>query len=228
MLKVSIKTGQNINLDNPLFFDFQDKFLQIKALAERGNSEREIEKISRQALSTLSFVLFASYASQTQLELTSVSAAGAVADAASEVRGVAKLFGVDIVMDTSPKLDLVYSHQLAIKAAVFGLLSGACTAATNKPATSLTVSVQQTNINIQRIGIFSSDLDISLTDINKAKTLANSSRMSAPSLSSNSGAGFVLAQKFVGLLSSELQTFSHKGQKGVGFYVPLSHQLSLV
>lgn len=227
---MSAKTNidYEINLDNPLFFDFQEKFLQIKALAETGGSLSDIEKISRQSLNTLNFVLFANHASQTQLELTSISASGAVCDAASELQHIARVFNVQVFMDTSPKLDLVYSHSTAIKGIVFGLLSGVCSSLNSSKMSTVTVSVQQTNIGTQRIGLFSSDLDINLTHITKASSLSKNSKMSVPSLSSGSGAGFVIAKKYIDLLDTELQNFSHRGAKGVGFYVPLSSQLSFV
>lgn len=227
------KQATTMDYTNPLYLDFKEKFLQIKALAEAGKSANNlelIEKISRQSLDTLNYVLFAMHAKQTELQLTSISAAAAAQDVASELSNIARAYNVELEMLASKKLEPVYANQSAVKGSLYGLLSSmivSCPSAGHKKS-KIVVAVQQTAISTQRIGVYSEDISISLADISKAGNLSSKAKMSSPETTSSSGIGYALAGQFVDLLNSDLQSFSHKAAKGVGFYVPISHQLALI
>ena len=90
------------------------------------------------------------------------------------------------------------------------------------------MAVQQTSPKTQRIGVFSPDIKMSLSGVRRANSFANHARMTAPKDISHSGVGLVVSGQLIELLQSKLQAFSHKGQTGLGFYVPMSAQLSLL
>ncbi len=212
---------------NSLLFDFQEKFIQIKTLAEAGVSGDEISRISSEALSTLNYVLFANHYAQTQLELTSVSAAGAAKSALFDIGNITKNLPVDICFETSQTLDLVYSNSTAIRGIVFGLATGCLNMLEPGKRAKLVVSVQQTNVNTQRVGIFSNDIDLRASEIRKSDTFKEN-LMVAPELSANSGVGFYISNELSKMINSKIQQFNHRSLPGVGFYVPLSNQLQLV
>ena len=216
---------------NPLFLDFQEKFLQIKALSEADGDSELIGKISKQGLDILNYVMFAVHSQQTQMELTSVSAAAAAQDVTSELSRLAKAYGVDLRLEASPKLEPVYANSAAIKATLYGLLSGLITTCQVEPKASsgpkIIVTVQQTGVFRQRIGVYSGDIDISVSHISKANQLLGA-KMPAPKLTSSSGLGFALANHCVSLMGSNLRGFNHRAYQGAGFYVPMSRQLTLV
>lgn len=221
-----------MDFSNPLFVDFQEKFLQIKALAENGQNVNKnaelIEKISRQGLGILSYVLFAVHANQTELPLTSLSAAAAAQDVASELSQLAKAYNITIKLDAGKKLEPVYANYSAIKGSLYGLLSGLILSNQSSGKSTITVAVQQTATTTQRIGVYSNDLSINLADIANAGHLSHKAKMIAPDTSSSSGIGFALASQLVDRLDSNLKSFSHKRTKGVGFYVPMSRQLTFI
>lgn len=217
---------------SPLFVDFQEKFLQIKALAENKQSLPQnaelIEKISRQGLGILSYVLFAVHANQTELPLTSLSAAAAAQDVTSELSQLAKAYNITLKLDAGKKLEPVYANYSALKGSLYGLLSGLILSNQNTGKSTITVAVQQTAITTQRIGVYSNDLSINLSDIASAGQLSHKAKMLAPDTSSSSGIGFALAAQLVDRLDSNFKSFSHKRAKGVGFYVPMSRQLTFI
>ena len=212
---------------NSLLFDFQEKFIQLKALAEAKDGYDQIGQISSEALSMLNYILFASHYKQTELELTSVSAAGAAKDALFDIHQISKNMPVDICFESSKQLDLVYSNTTAIRGIVFGLAAGCLHMIEPNQRARVVVSGQQTNVNTQRIGIFSRDLDLRATDIRKTGS-STQNLMITPGLSANSGIGFYISNELSKIIKSEIRQFSHRSLSGVGFYVPLSNQLQLV
>ena len=228
--------NQNITTEmdfrNPLFVDFQEKFLQIKALAENGQNLQQnaelIEKISRQGLGILSYVLFAVHANQTELPLTSLSAAAAAQDVTSELSQLAKAYNITLKLDAGKKLEPVYANYSALKGSLYGLLSGFILSNQSTSKSTITVAVQQTATTTQRIGVYSNDLNINMADIANAGQLSHKAKMIVPDSSSSSGIGFALASQLVNRLDSNLKSFSHKRSKGVGFYIPMSRQLSFI
>jgi len=175
----------------------------------------------------LNYILFASHYKQTELELTSVSAAGAAKDALFDIHQISKKMPVDICFESSKQLDLVYSNTTAIRGIVFGLAAGCLHMIEPNQRARVVVSVQQTNVNTQRIGIFSRDLDLRATDIRKTG-LSQKNLMITPELSANSGVGFYISNELSKIINSEIKQFNHRSLPGVGFYVPLSNQLQLV
>ena len=217
---------------NPLFVDFQEKFIQIKALAENGQDLEQnaelIEKISRQGLGILNYVLFAVHANQTELPLTSLSAAAAAQDVTSELSQLAKAYNITLKLDAGKKLEPVYANYSALKGSLYGLLSGLILSNQSTGKSTITVAVQQTATTTQRIGVYSNDLNINMADIANAGQLSHKAKMIVPDSSSSSGIGFALASQLVNRLDSNLKSFSHKRSKGVGFYIPMSRQLSFI
>lgn len=218
---------------SPLLLDIQTRFLQIKTLAESkklGKAEiTDIERLSKHALTSLDYALFAINNMQTELQLTSVSAAAAAQDVAQDLWHIAKAYDVDLQVDISKKLDPVFTNEPALKGSLHGLASSLITARDPQAKKqSIVLAVQQTAPKTQRIGVFSSDIKMSLAGVRRANKNSNSFRMAAPMDLSGSGVGLVVSGQLVDLLQSKLQAFAHKGQPGLGFYVPMSAQLSFL
>lgn len=218
---------------SPLLLDIQTRFLQIKTLAESKKLSKaeitDIERLSKHALTSLDYALFAINNIQTELPLTSVSAAAAAQDVAQDLWHIARAYDVDLQVDISKKLDPVFTNEPALKGSLHGLASSLITARDPEAKKQRVVlAVQQTAPKTQRIGVFSSDIKMSLAGVRRANKFANSSRMAAPMDLSGSGVGLVVSGQLVDLLQSKLQAFAHKGQPGLGFYVPMSAQLSFL
>lgn len=218
---------------SPLLLDIQTRFLQIKTLTESkklSKSEiKDIERLSNHALSSLDYALFAINNLQSELPLTTVSAAAAAQDVAQDLWHIAKAYDVDLQIDISKKLDPVFTNESALKGSLHGLASELIIARNpevNKQR--VVIAVQQTSPKTQRIGVFSNDIKMSLAGVRRANKFAENSRMAAPKDLSSSGVGLVVSGQLVNLLQSKLQAFAHKGQPGLGFYVPMSAQLSLL
>ena len=112
---------------SPLLYDLQTRFLQVRALAEVSKGDKtslkEIQLLSKHALVTLDYALFAVDALQTELPLTSVSAAAAAQDVAQDLWQLSKTYGVELELDISRRLEPVYANEAALKGALFGLVS---------------------------------------------------------------------------------------------------------
>ena len=216
----------------PLLFDLQTTFLQIKALAEvsKGSksSSKEIQSLSKYALITLDYALFAVNNLQTEMSFTSVSAAAAAHDVVQDLRLFSKSYGVTLDLDITKRLEPVYVNEAALKGVLFGLVSSMIVSRHKQANATFTIAAQQTSPKTQRIGVYSSDVPLKVSAISHARGLSGRARSAAPSDIDGSGLGLVVSDRLVTALGSELQQFTHLGQKGIGFYVPMSAQLSLL
>lgn len=218
---------------SPLLHDMQTRFLQVSALAEASKGDkqtlREIQLLSKHALSTLDYALFAVDSLQTELPLTSVSAAAAAQDVAHDLWQLSKTYGVELELDVTKRLEPVYANEAALKGALFGLASSLIVShkPSNKPRR-FVIAAQQTAPKTQRLGVYSPDGVISANAIKQVRKLAGNARSAAPAELHNSGLGLVFSDQLTQALGSELQRFAHRGQKGIGFYVPMSAQLSFI
>lgn len=213
--------------------DMQAHFLQIRALAENNEispqSLKEIKSLSKHALTTLDYALFAVDALQSELPLTTLSAAAVAQDVAANLKQLANIYGVDIQLDITRTLDPVYTNQSAIKGALYGLATSLIT--NHQPSSKkakLVIAAQETSPLSQRLGIYSPDLQIKPSTIKLARTLSGEARATAPKESFDSGLSLLVSDQLTQALGSGLRRFTHRGQKGIGFYVPMSSQLSLI
>lgn len=213
---------------NPILFDLQDKLLQIKALLEHGNNE-QAQKLAVYSLQSIEYATFSIQAKQTSLPLTSFSASAVVSQSVFELRDLAKEYGIQLNFEASKALDLVFTNPIALKGLMHSLISSLITdnLIDNKYKV-ISLAVQQTKDNYQRIGIYGPDLSIKPSQFTKSIKLAETSRMSAPEISSGSGLGLATSYNLVEALGFQLKSFQHKGLSGVGLYVPISEQLTLV
>lgn len=218
---------------SPLLYDLQTRFLQVRALAEVSKGDKtslkEIQLLSKHALVTLDYALFAVDALQTELPLTSVSAAAAAQDVAQDLWQLSKTYGVELELDVSKRLEPVYANEAALKGALFGLVSSLIVS--QQPSDKklrFVIAAQQTAPKTQRLGVYSPDGVIGSNTIRQARKLAGNARSVAPSEVHNSGLGLVVSDQLTQALGSELQRFTHRRQKGIGFYVPMSAQLSFL
>lgn len=218
---------------NPLLLDMQTYFLQVNALADNKNIShkelKEIGLISKHALATLDYALFAVSCMQTELPLTTLSAAAAAQDVSSSLKKLAHIYGVDLKLDMTQKLDPVFSNQSAIKGALYGLASSIITSQQpTKKKIRLVIAAQETAPTTQRIGVYSPDIQINSSTLKQARKLADTARLLAPSETQLSGLGLLVADQLAQALGCQLRRFTHRGHKGLGFYVPMSSQLSLI
>ena len=223
------KSG-NVSL---LLYDLQMRFLQIKAISEtstdRNQTAKETILLSRNALTLIDYAIFAMNALQTELPLTSISASAMAQDVAQDLYKIAQSYNIEIELDTSKKLEPIYANEAAVKGALFGLVSSLIAAHPNAGKKSrFVISAQQTSPDRQRIGIYSADAYIQKDSIRKIERLSFDARASAPKDMYNSGVGLLISQHLVDALGSELMNFTHKKQKGIGFYLPVSGQLSFI
>lgn len=218
---------------SPLLFDLQNHFLQVRALAEISSNDKaavkEIELVSKHALIALDYALFAIDALQTELPLTSVSAAAAALDVTENLRLLAKAYGVELELDISNKLEPVYANEAALKGVLYGLASCLITAngITNKKP-KIVIAVQGTAPKIQRLGVYSPNIIMPTSAIKQARQLAGKVRFVAPKELHHAGLGLVVSDQLAQALGSRLKKFTHRGQMGIGFYVPMSGQLGLL
>ncbi len=218
---------------SPLLFDLQNHFLQVRALAENSLDDpsalKDIELISKHALIALDYALFAVDAMQNQLALTSVSAAAAASDVAEDLRQLAKAYGVDLKIDISSRLEPVYANEAALKGALFGLATSLITAsnpAVKKPK--IVIAAQGTTPQLQRLGVYSPNVFMDPSAIKQARKLAGQARFVAPKNLHHTGLGLVVSDQLTLAIGSRLKWFTHRGQKGIGFYIPMSGQLGLL
>lgn len=217
----------------PLLFDLQTTFLQVKALAEVSKGDqtslKEIQTLSKYALATLDYALFAVNSLQTEMPFTSVSAAAAAQDVVQDLRSFSKSYGVELDLDFTKKLEPVYVNEAALKGVLFGLVSSLILSQKFQPNNAkFTIAAQQTSPKTQRIGVYSNGGAVKVAIINRARGLSSKARSLAPSDINGSGLGLVVSDQLATALGSELQQFTHRKLKGIGFYVPMSAQLSLL
>lgn len=218
---------------SPLLHDLQTRFLQIRAISEVSDGDKkslhEIQLLSKHALCTLDYALFAIDSMQTEIPLTTVSASAAVHDVAHELWHLSKTYGIELELDVTKKLDPVYTNEAALKGALFGLATSLIIANnTSQNSLRLVIAAQQTAPQTQRIGVYSPDELVGAKALKQIRSLAGKARSAAPSGTHNSGLGLVVSDKLTQSLGTELQRFTHRGHKGIGFYVPMSAQLSFI
>lgn len=218
---------------SPLLYDLQTRFLQVRALAEASKGDRatlrEIQLLSKHALITLDYALFAVDALQAELPLTTVSAAAAAQDVAQDLWQISKTYGVELELDITKRLEPVYANEAALKGALFGLVSSLIVS--QQPSDKrlrFIIAAQQTAPKTQRLGVYSPDGIISSRAIRQSRRLAGNARAVAPGEFHNAGLGLVVSDQLTQALGSELQQFVHRKQKGIGFYIPMSAQLSFI
>jgi hypothetical protein len=218
---------------SPLLFDLQNHFLQVRVLAEISSTDRaaikEIELVSKHALIALDYALFAVDALQTELPLTSVSAAAAAQDVAENLRLLAKAYDVELELDISNRLEPVYANEAALKGVLYGLASSLITASgitVKRPK--IVIAAQGTTPKVQRLGVYSPNVIMPSSAIKQARQLAGKVRFLAPKELHHAGLGLVVSDQLAQALGSRLRQFTHRGQRGIGFYVPMSGQLGLL
>jgi len=166
---------------------------------------------------------------QTELPLTTLSVAAAAQDVSSNLKQLAHIYGVDLKLDITQKLEPVFSNQSAIKGAIYGLASSIITSQQpTKKKVRLIIAAQETAPTTQRIGIYSPDIQINQSALKQARKLANNARLLVPSETQMSGLGLLVSDQLAQALGCQLRRFTHRGHNGLGFYVPMSTQLSLV
>lgn len=234
MSQNNLKSNAGLTQFSPILYDLQTRFLQVRALAESAatdkRSVREIQLLSKHALATLDYALFAIDMQQTELPFSTISASAAVQDVAQDLWQLSKTYGVDLEIDVTKRLDPIYANEAAVKGALFGLASTIIASKSPSEKTMrLVIAAQQTAPKTQRLGVYSPTDMIGTQALKQVRSLAASTARSAiPTDVHDSGLGLVLSDQLAKALGSELQRFTHRKQKGIGFYVPMSAQLSFI
>ena len=219
----------NTTHEATLLYELQQLLIQIKACNEvaDADSATTVGLLSQHGLQLLHYALFAIEAQQTELALTSVSAAAAVHDVLHELSPLAQSYGATIEFNASPYLEPVFAHETSLKGSVYALVAGMITASTNGIAPRITVAVQQTKPKEQRIGVYSNTTPINLAML-RQKTTNRSMRMDASGGSHRSGLGFMVSQLLAARMETKFAAFAHNQTPGIGFYLPESAQLQLL
>ena len=230
MLAKNLEKDNNVSL---LLYDLQMRFLQIKAIAESNpldaSAQLETVLLTKNALMMIDHAIFAMNTLQSELPQTSISASALAQDVAHDLHKLAQAYNVEIELDTSKKLEPIYANEAAVKGALFGLASSLIAAQQDSTKrTRFVIAAQQTAPNFQRIGVYSTDSYIQKESVRKISQLSAAARASAPKDMYNSAIGLLISNHLVEALGSELKNFTHKKQKGIGFYLPLSGQLTFL
>lgn len=228
--------NKNIGSISPLLYDLQTYFLQIQALSGFEDiSQSELDQIatlSKHALSMIDFALVSVDLKQSELPLTNLSASAVAQDVAASLYKLARSYDVDLNIDITKKMEPVYTNEAAAKGILYGLAASLITKA--KESTSIkkrpliVIAAQETTPKTQRLGVYSPNINISPSIINSTNKIVFNARSIAPNDFHHSGLGLVISDNLSKSLGSKLKRFEHRGNKGVGFYVPMSSQLAFV
>lgn len=214
-----------------MLYELQQLLIQIKSCSEVAgdNSIKDINQLSKYGLNLLHYTLFAIESQQSSMPLTSVSAAAALHDVYFELGPLAKAYGVKINFDASPSLEPVYANKTSIQGSVYALVAGLITGINTESSANITIAVQQTKPGQQRIGVYSNILALKPSLVNKSlNKLGGPKRMAMPDITHRSGLGFAVSKELAERLNARYHSFDHLKNKGVGFYLPESAQLSLL
>lgn len=212
-----------------LLYELQQLLIQIKTCNDVNDqeSQKSVSLLTEHSLSLLHYSLFAIENAQTSLSFTSVSASAALYEVMNELSPLARSYGAKLKFDASPNLEPVYTNEMSLKGSIFALVSGVITGSANGIAPEITIAVQQTKPNEQRVGIYSKTSPMSATQINKS-VKSFSSRIHSSGLTHKSGLGYVVSSILADRINSRFSPFVHNEMSGLGFYVPESAQLSLL
>lgn len=220
---------------SPLLFELQSHLIRIKTLADtstkssiRRSQMVGIERISKHALAVLDYALFAIESRQTALPLSAVSAVAAAEDVMQELWQLARSYDVKLELEATKRLGPVYANEAALRGALHGLTHSAITAQTTQAKRKIIISVQGTQPGQQRLGVLAPGLHFSSASVTRARELATKARVSAPNELYGGGLGLLVSDELTRALDSKLTDIRRHGQRGVGFYISTSNQLSLV
>jgi hypothetical protein len=234
---MSNKTGSNTyNLRQltPLLLDLQAHFLQVSALAENdkinAESLKEIRLLSKHALTMIDYAVFAADYLQEELPLTTISAAAAAKDVALGLKQLSVAYNVKIDLDITKRLEPIYANEAAVKGALYCLAASLITESgmSSLKGAKIIIAAQETAPSTKRLGVYSPDIDLNPAAIKLARSLMGRARAAVPSDMHHSGLGLIVSDQLSQALGSKLQRFVHRDQKGIGFYVSMSQQLSFI
>ncbi len=229
-------SNKNLAGISPLLYDLQTYFLQVNTLASLPKTDKPdldtIKVLSKHALQMIDYALLSIDTMQGQLALENVSASALTQEVAGSLYSLAKAYNVELDVDITKKLEPIYTNKLAAKGILYGLATSLITKAREsssaKHRPQIILAAQETTPKTQRLGIYSPNLNISPSIIKSTQKLILSARSIAPSDFNHSGLGLMVSDNLSRHIGNGLQRFKHRGNKGVGFYVPLSSQLSFV
>lgn len=189
----------------------------------------DINYLSKYGLNLLHYALFAIENLQTNLPLTSVSASSALYDVYADLFPLAKSYNVKLKFESSPKLDLVYANKTSLQGSIYALVAGLITGINTNGSKNITIAVQQTKPKQQRVGVYSSNMPVGTHLVKKSlSTITKNNRMFTPTITHRSGLGFAVSKELAERLNTTYHSFEHLNNKGIGFYLPESAQLSLL
>jgi hypothetical protein len=226
-----IITTTNTSQNAMLLYEIQQLLIQIKACNEVGDAESAdtIESISRYGLQLLHYSIYAIESQQTEIQFTSINAAGVMHEVCQELEPLAKSYGATLHFNASTNLEPVYANPDSLKGSIYALVAGVITSSINGVAPHITIAVQQTKPNEQRIGVYSETHDINLRTLNKSRYLwGRAQRMAKNGLIAKGGLGYAVSTLLAEQLDVSFLPFEHKQVPGLGFYLPQSDQLTLV
>ena len=212
-------------------YEIQQLLIQIKSCSELNNQKsfHNISYLSKYGLDLLHYALFAIEYQQASLPFTSISASSALYDVYADLFPLAKSYNVKLKFESSPNLELVYANKTSLQGSIYALVAGLITGINTDGPKNITIAVQQTKPKQQRVGVYSNNMPVGTHLVKKSLSMATShNRMFSPKITHRSGLGFAVSKELAESLNAKYHSFEHVSNKGIGYYLPESAQLSLL
>jgi hypothetical protein len=169
---------------------------------------------------------------QQEIGFINISSSAIAQDVASSLFKLAKSYNVDLSINVTKKLEPVYTNETAAKGILYGLAASLITKAPEaklgKKKPIVVIAAQETTPQSQRLGVYSPNIIITPSLVASTSKRILNARSVVPAAFHHSGLGLVISNNLSQALNCPLKRFEHRGNKGVGFYVPMSSQLAIV
>lgn len=197
----------------------------------RPESQKIISSVSQSALHLIDgYLLNVRLQREGQLDLEPVSVSSLLYDIAEALRENARINGCEINLKVAGKYGPVMAHKDVLFSALTNLghsFIDALESSDTGQQRNITLSVRRTPAGIST-GVYSDGLDISDSELQRAKESFNFSHQPMAGFSSDNAAGILVADSLFSRIDAEMRAVSLDKQRGFAITLQPSRQLSLV